>query len=115
MEELLNYILNNKEELIKLSENNDRVKKILYQANKLNDDLEVYGKKAKVKESSNLIYSGKTFPLLGVYIKYNNGNGEGIYADGTRELIIDLSGTSFEDEHGISRTVINEKELEIIE
>lgn len=66
---------------------------------------------AKVKDDSTYVYKGHTFEVLGVYMEYKNGNGSGVYADGTCEYFINLVGTPFNPQYG-TRTVIHSKHLE---
>ena len=51
-------------------------------------------------------------PIIGVYMTYENGNGQGIYPDGSREFMLSLEGTKWE---GDEYTVIHEKDLDILE
>ena len=66
---------------------------------------------AKVKDDSTYVYKGHTFEVLGVYMEYKNGNGSGIYADGTREYKLNLIGTEFNPKFG-TMTVIHDTHLE---
>lgn len=70
--------------------------------------------KAKVKDDSTYVYKGHTFEVLGVYMDYKNGSGSGVYADGTREYMINLVGSEFNPKYG-TRTVIHDKHLENLE
>jgi hypothetical protein len=70
--------------------------------------------KAKVKDDSEYIYKGHTLEITGVYIEYKNGNGEGVFADGSREYKLSLIGTPFEGKHG-TVTVIHDSDLDILE
>lgn len=69
--------------------------------------------KAKVKDDSTYIYKGHTLEVTGVYIEYKNGNGHGVYADGSREYKVSLIGTPFEEKY--KGTVIHDKHLENLE
>lgn len=71
--------------------------------------------KAKVKDDYEIIYKGYTLDILGVYIDYKNGNGMGVYADGTREYKLSLKGTPFPKSHNYNTTVIHDSHLEILE
>lgn len=68
---------------------------------------------AKVKDDSKYVYRGHTLNILGIYADYKNGNGDGVYADGTREYKLSLLGTEFEAKFG-KTTVIYDNQLEDI-
>ena len=70
---------------------------------------------AKVKDDSNYIYAGHTFPITGIY-HIHKGKSR-VYADGSKEYYLSLIGSEFEERNGQKQeyTVIHEKHLEIIE
>jgi|TARA_R110000824_G_scaffold105368_2_gene249276 hypothetical protein len=70
---------------------------------------------AKVKEDYAIIYKGYTLPITKIKCDYKNGNGVGVYADGTREYELSLMGTPFVKSHGYKSCVIHDSHLEIIE
>lgn len=74
--------------------------------------MKTYSGKAKVKDDSRFIYKGLTLDIIGVYIEYKNGSGQGVFADGSREYRLSLEGTEWADR---KNTVIHDKDLEIIE
>lgn len=76
--------------------------------------MKTYKGTAKVKDDSTYVYKGHTLEITGVYIDYKNGNGNGVYADGTREYNLSLIGTPFEGKQYGTGTVIHDKELEDI-
>lgn len=77
--------------------------------------MKTYKGTAKVKNDSTYVYKGHTFEVTGVYLEYKNGNGNGIYADGTRDYKLSLKGTEFEGDRFGTMTVIHDSHLEDIE
>jgi len=68
----------------------------------------------RVKDDSNWIYKGSILPLIG-FKEYKNGSGMGVHADGSREYMLDLIGTKFNEEHGWKSTLICDSDLINIE
>lgn len=68
--------------------------------------------KARVKDTSRLIYAGETFDIIDLYMTHEKSK---VYPNGAREFVISLSGTKFEKNLGYSHTTITENDLEIIE
>lgn len=69
---------------------------------------------AKVKDDSNYIYAGHTFPITGIYHIHKGGR---VFPDGSKDYYLSLIGSKFEERNGKKQeyTVIHEKHLEIIE
>lgn len=109
IENLINSITDNQLGWTELAKVNEHAASLLKSVDDLKKDLEYFGKSAKVKETSSLIYKGMTLPITGVYMVHENGHG--IYPDGAADLKLSLAGTKYES---YGYTVINEVELEII-
>lgn len=77
--------------------------------------MKTHSGKAKVRDDSNNIYAGNILNINSIYIEYKNGNGMGVYADGTREYKLSLIGTPFVKSHNYTMTVLHDTKLEIIE
>lgn len=72
-----------------------------------------YSGRAVVKNDSVLSGVGiPELPIIGLYMTYKNGNGHGIFPDGSREFKLSLKGTKWEKD---VYTVIHEKDLNILE
>lgn len=70
---------------------------------------------ATIKPDSKYIYKDAILEITGVYIEYKNGNGAGVYPDGSREYKISLIGTPFVDVVKANGTVIHDSHLENIQ
>lgn len=76
-----------------------------------NKSMKNYKGTCKVKDDSTYIYKGKTLKITGIYQKYENGSGMGVFPDGARSYKLCLIGMGFE----YTSTVIEDKHLENIE
>jgi len=76
--------------------------------------MKTYSGSAKVKENSNWVYKGATLPITEIYFDYKNGNGNGVFPDGSREYRLDITNHPFGIENGYKSTVIHDKDLENI-
>lgn len=74
-----------------------------------------YKGKAIVRTKGNrrLIYEGHTLQIIGLYMTHREHDGD--ILSGTREFRLSLIGTPFEESLGYKDTVINERDLEILE
>lgn len=70
---------------------------------------------ATLKPESNYIYKDVVLKITGVYVEYKNGNGAGVYPDGSREYNISLIDTPFVDVVKVNATVIHDSHLENIQ
>ena len=79
--------------------------------------MKTYSGKAKIKEEYQHIYAGETLDITEVYIEYKNGQGMGVYADGSREYRLNLVGTKheYDGKYHNTSTVIHDANLDIIE
>lgn len=73
-----------------------------------------YTGKVRVKSDSRYVYAGTTLNIIGVHNDYKNGNGLGVFADGTRDYKLSLVNTKFEEKFG-KYTILHDSNLEILE
>lgn len=117
LEQVMSFLTGQpKDTVLELINSTTHIKTGLRNIQKGIKELELKGKKAKVKECTNWIYAGHTLEIESVYILHD-GRYKG-HEKGSMDLRLNLVGTKFENQPNGSRrisTVINTKDLIILD